>query len=536
MNIKSFFIIFTCIIFGISQSVFADTDSPPSNTTTAMIAIGGAAVVGGGVIAALHHHSNNQNKNIPPSPPSPDPHHITPGNDPVANGNLLVADIAAVAAAGGGSISLGSGTYAVSGTLDIPPGVTLIGSIGDPSSVIITATSTSVTGCSGAISFATLKIASDLIIFPSASCAASVTTNKPGDIIGPVISIGGSTINFNNATIVNQPGLIGITFSGNKMKVYSGFNLAQAPIAAPKRAEFRANRFTFCPISDSTESGCSTNVNSFFATDSPILASYSSTDNQFYVGANISSSGNLLTLAEDQCKFYTQNSTQATPQQNNTITYFNAIPDANGAVYAGSCLCASSGSQDPTPTCDSATALVDTPVKVSVVGDDKSVRSEAPIRVKDDPYSEKNIDIVDCKAGSGTCSASYFEKPTIILTKTTNGQPDNTSLWGADCASFGTEATCSLTANNLPLYVTVGPTYTLTINNIQNNGAVTLSPLRESCSAHHTCNYTFSQNATITLTNTDGAWNNFGGFCQGYTPGSAVCIIHLTSNQNVSAL
>jgi hypothetical protein len=140
--------------------------------------------------------------------------------------------------------------------------------------------------------------------------------------------------------------------------------------------------------------------------------------------------------------------------------------------------------------------------------------------------------------GSGACTTTcvvQYDTGTTSVTLTASNGSDVFTGWGGDCASSGTQSSCTLTmdaAKNVT--ANFGPLFKLTLA-VTGNGSVTYSPAGNgtgSCSS--SCTVQFVQNTGVTLTAVDGtdSFDTWGGNCAGK---QKTCAVTMDANKSVSA-
>lgn len=497
MKINSTFLIPFFFLIGIASPSYAENNSTPISTST-LVAIGGAAVVGGGIIAAMSHHHNGNRVSTSQND------HITPTNDPTVNGKVLIDAIAAKATTGG-TIFLGSGTYAVTSNFDIPSGITLIGNISNPNSVIITAPSTSVAGCSGSLQYLLLKVAGNLVISPS-TCAASASVSASASKLtadqsqNTLTVLNKISIDFEKG-IITQDNPFNIKVIGSKLRAYEQFSLSNKRIAVPRALSLVNSILTMCLASPLTTDNCFTNND---ITSNTYLTFYNAENNQFIFGTKTTSPDDLIPLAQAECENFTTNTSQAAAQSGNVITFFNVIPNISGQLKEASCQCAPLGSQSITPTCDIAPIAIANPITVTV--NDSSTVNSSTLTLPDniDIYGDHNFKITNCtQSGGSSCTGTFYIGSTIVLDK-----GNNTSVWGGNCS--GTQSTCILTVGTDLLEASVGTLNNAALSVISTPGTATTSNdsnidcITNSGPPYNKCNFVYTYGTTpptITLTN-----------------------------------
>jgi len=158
---------------------------------------------------------------------------------------------------------------------------------------------------------------------------------------------------------------------------------------------------------------------------------------------------------------------------------------------------------------------------------------------------------IDCRWGSGTCLASFVDGTVVDLTAAPD--PGESFIeWGGDCASYGTNATCSVTMDkDRQAYASfTAPYYRLTVYIWNNNqtgyggGNVTSEPPGISCGGGNppdpggtrgNCTAVFPRGTNVTLTATpDPGWTftGWGGDCAGTSP---TCMLTMNRDKWVIA-
>ncbi len=159
---------------------------------------------------------------------------------------------------------------------------------------------------------------------------------------------------------------------------------------------------------------------------------------------------------------------------------------------------------------------------------------------------------IDCRSGSGSCSASYVEGTVVNLTAAPD--PGESFIgWGGDCAPYGSNATCTVTmdADRQVYAAFTAPYYRLTVYIFGNNqtgygegGNVTSDPPGIHCpggsppdppGTRTNCTAVFPRDTNVTLTATpDPGWSflGWGGDCTGTSP---TCVVTMNRDKYVTA-
>jgi hypothetical protein len=143
-----------------------------------------------------------------------------------------------------------------------------------------------------------------------------------------------------------------------------------------------------------------------------------------------------------------------------------------------------------------------------------------------------NLAGIDCGA---TCSAPYVDGSTLTLTATPAAGSTFTGWSGGGCS--GT-STCTVTMNAdttvTATFTTIVVNRTLTVTKAgTGTGSVSSNPAGITCGA--TCNASYANGTTVTLTATPAAGSTFAGWTGGGCSGTSTCTVTMNANATVTA-